>query len=74
MNKLFAIGNQYVKESDWKVITVLKFCLLALGVLMGLAVPKKQKKAVAAVCVPVFVVTYVPLMLKLANVVLRNKD
>ncbi len=27
MKNLFEIGNQYVKESDWKDLALIKFCL-----------------------------------------------
>ncbi|MDD2972383.1 MAG: permease of phosphate ABC transporter [Lachnospiraceae bacterium] len=74
MRKLIEMGNQYVKESDWKVIAILKMCLLSMGIMIGTAVPKKQKKLVFALCIPVFITTYVPLMIKLYNVVKENGD
>ncbi len=35
MNKLFELGNQYVKESDWKDLALVKFCLCAMGIIIG---------------------------------------
>ncbi len=42
MKKLFAAADRYIQHSDWKTIAALKFCLLALGVLAGMAVPAKH--------------------------------
>ena len=64
MNKLFAIADRYIADSDWKVMAVLKFCLLAMGIIIGILLPEKARKAVLAVCIPVFVITYIPLMAK----------
>ena len=35
MKKLFAAANHYVETSDWKIIAVLKFCLISLGMMIG---------------------------------------
>ena len=72
MKKLFAAADQYIQRSDWKTIAVLKFCLLALGVLAGMAVPAKHKKAVAAVALPVFAVTCFPLLFSFAREALQK--
>lgn len=72
MKKLFAAADRYIQHSDWKTIAVLKFCLLALGVLAGMAVPAKHKKAVAAVALPVFAVTYFPLLFSFAREALQK--
>lgn len=36
MNKLFEAANQYVKESDWKDLALVKLCLCAMGVIIGI--------------------------------------
>lgn len=43
MKCLTDIGNRYVKESDWKTITLLKFCLCAMGIMIGLKVPRESR-------------------------------
>ena len=63
--KLFDAANQYCRESDWKTLAMLKFCLLALGIAVGVLLPEGIKTPVLAVCAVVFVVTYIPLMRKL---------
>lgn len=40
----------------------LKFCLCAIGVLLGLSVPGKHKKCAAAGAFGIFLATYLPLM------------
>lgn len=64
MNRLIDAGDRYLKDCTWKDISVLKFCLIALGVLLGIAVPARKKKASAWTASLVFVATYVPLMAK----------
>lgn len=72
MDRFFDYANQYVEESDWRVIAVLKFCLLSLGILFGLQVPQKKKKCVGAAAAFVFLVTYLPLMAKLIEIVMAD--
>lgn len=68
MKKLFAIADRYLQESDWKTIALLKFCLLALGIVVGALLPARHKKTAVAVGLPLFFVTYLPLMAKLIHV------
>lgn len=62
MNKLFAAANRYLETSDWKIIAVLKFCLISMGMMIGMAVRKEDKKPVFFGALGVFAATYVPLM------------
>ena len=62
LKKLFACADAYLASRDWKMVAVLKFCLLALGLLLGLCVPAKYKKKAAIVGGAVFALTYIPLM------------
>ena len=64
MNRLTDAANRYLKDCTWKGIAVLKFCLLALGVMLGIAVPARKKKAAAWAASLVFLAAYVPLMTK----------
>ena len=73
MKKLFSIADRYLRVCDWKDFAVLKFCLCALGVLMGLAVPTRRKKPAAIIAGLIFVVTYIPLIAKFLFV-LRSKE
>ena len=64
MNRLTDAANRYLKDCTWKDIAALKFCLLALGVMLGIAVPSRKKKASAWAASLVFLAAYVPLMTK----------
>lgn len=63
--KLFDAANQYCKESTWKTLAALKFCLLSIGVAIGVLLPDACKTPVLIGCAIVFAVTYIPLMAKL---------
>ena len=68
MKKLFDAANRYIETSDWKVIAVLKFCLISLGMMIGMAIKKEDRKPVFIGAIPVFAATYVPLMVKFYKV------
>lgn len=64
MNKLFDLADRYLEESDWKDLAMLKFCLAAIGLLIGLQIPKEKKKPAALAAGTMFLLTYVPQMAK----------
>ena len=68
MKKLFEAANRYIKTSDWKTIAVLKFCLISLGMMIGMAIGKKDRKPVLFGAIAVFTATYIPLMVKFFKV------
>ncbi|MBP0956739.1 MAG: permease of phosphate ABC transporter [Oscillospiraceae bacterium] len=74
MSRLFEYADRYIKESDWKDIALLKLCLCAIGVLIGISIAPKHKKTVMAVAAVVFGFTYVPLMKKFIKIIIdENK-
>lgn len=62
LDSLFTAAERYLKRCKWWDIALLKVCLCALGVLIGLAVPGRRKRAAAWTASAVFIITYVPLM------------
>lgn len=66
MKKFLELGNRYAAKSDWKDFALTKFCLCAMGVLIGVHVPVKQKKCAGILAGVVFLATYIPLMSKVA--------
>ncbi len=68
MKKLFAAADRYLESSDWKIIAVLKFCLIALGMMIGMLIRPEKKKPVFLAALGVFCITYAPLMLKFFRV------
>ncbi|MBQ4264396.1 MAG: permease of phosphate ABC transporter [Clostridia bacterium] len=65
MMKLFDAANQYLRESDWKTLTAIKFCLFSMGVIVGLLLPQSQRAPLIAIFSVIFIATYIPLMRKL---------
>lgn len=68
MKKLFTCANRYIQECDWKDLAMLKFCLCAIGVMIGLCIPKEKKKCPLIAASIVFTATYIPLMMKFGKV------
>ena len=71
MKKLFEAADRYIASSDWKLIAVLKFCLISLGMMIGMLIKPEHKKGVMIGALCVFAVTYEPLMAKFAKVLLE---
>ena len=69
MRKLIELGNRYAKDSDWKDFAFVKFCLCAMGVLIGVSIPKKHKRITQAIAGTVFGTTYFILMRKVFGVI-----
>ena len=69
MKKLIRCANQCIWESDWKTIGLLKFCLLSLGICVGMAVPEEKKKTVLRAAFLSFVISYIPLMAKFIRII-----
>lgn len=68
MKLFFELGDRYAKRSDWKDFALTKFCLCAMGVLLGIHVPQKHKKTAGLAALAVFTATYIPLMSKVYSI------
>ena len=68
MNRLLEAANRYIQTSDWKIIAVLKFCLISLGVMVGMMIRPEHKRPVFFGALGVFGATYIPLMVKFCRV------
>ena len=64
MRRIFDSADEFVRQSGWKDIAILKFCLLSLGLLAGMGIAEKCKKGVRIAASVVFTLTYIPLMVK----------
>lgn len=74
MKKLLELGNRFVSESDWKDLALIKFCLCAIGVIIGALINPKCKKPVIIAAAGVFAATYVPLMIKLVKLIKSGRE
>ena len=72
MKRLFDWGSAYIRECDWKDLALVKFCLCAMGALIGLCVPEKKRKIPLILAGLVFLASYIPLMVKFGRVVCRS--
>lgn len=55
-------ADRYAAQSTWKDFALVKFCLCAIGVLIGLSVPPRRRKEAGILAALVFLPTYVLLM------------
>ena len=74
MKKFIDCANRYIRESDWKVIAALKFCLLSLGICIGLSLPRDKKRLIFPIAAALFVVTWIPLAAKYARLICGCRD
>lgn len=74
MKKLLGYADDFLIEANWKDLALMKICLCAAGVLLGLSVPKEARKMVAAGAITAFAATYTPVMLKFLDIVSRTKE
>ena len=74
MKYFLDLGNCYMQESDWKDLSLLKFCLFAMGLLIGTQVTENYKKSVISVSLGVFIATYILLMLKLFKIMSKKES
>lgn len=73
MNKFFELGDRYAEESTWKDFALVKFCLFAMGIIIGALLPKKVRKPAIIGGSAVFLLTYIPLMTKVVKIIFRMK-
>jgi len=72
VKKLFEIADKYLQQSDWKTISVLKICLISMGTIIGMLMPKKAKKPAFITCGACFAASYIPLMYKFFKIAERE--
>lgn len=70
MEILFKSADEYLKRSDWKDLAMIKFCLCAIGIIIGLSIPKKKRKVPLILAVGLFIGTYIPLMKRYGEVLI----
>lgn len=74
MKRLFDHADKYLKRSDWKDLSLIKFCLFSMGVLVGTYISEKQKGTARTISAAVFSATYIPLMVKFFEVIADDND
>lgn len=56
--------DEYIKQSKWTDFALLKVCLAAAGVMVGLSIPRQKKKSAFWGSTIVYAATSIPLMMK----------
>ena len=74
MKRIFASADEFVRQSGWKDLAVLKFCLLSLGLLAGMQIAERCKKGVRIAASIVFTLTYIPLMVKYLKILIGKGE
>lgn len=74
MKRVFDSADEFVRQSGWKDIAVLKLCLLSLGLLAGMQIAERCKKGVRIAASVVFVLTYIPLMIKYLGILIGKGE
>lgn len=72
--KLFETADEYCKKGNWKTLALLKVCLFAMGIIIGMQVPKEKKKWVLGVSCLAFLATYIPLMGRFFHLYFQKED
>ncbi len=72
MNKLLNTANEYISTCDWKIFALMKLCLVSLGGILGICLPKKARKPFLIIFIIGFIASYIPLMLKLIKMYIEE--
>jgi len=74
MKNLFDRANRLIRQLSWKEFAVLKLCLLALGLLLGLQIGERWKKPTGILAGIVFIGAYLPLMIRFLRALTRKEE
>ena len=72
MNWLLEADKKYLWSSDWKDWALVRFCILSMGMMLGVLIHKKAKKPVFAGAFIAFVATVIPVAYKYIKVGLNK--
>ncbi len=74
MKQLFASADTFLRESDWRDLALVKFCLFSIGLLAGLQVTERRRQSVRIAALAVFLLTYIPLMTKFLRILIGKRQ
>lgn len=74
MKQLFASADAFLRESDWRDLALVKFCLFSIGLLAGLQVTERHRQSVRIAALAVFLLTYIPLMTKFLRILIGKRQ
>lgn len=62
MRNLRNQADHFLRTLGWRDAALLKLCLCAVGVLLGLAIPARRRKAAALLAALAFLISWIPLL------------
>ena len=74
MKRLLDFANQYITLLKWQHFSIIKFCLISLGILIGIFIPQEAQVAVGIVAGVIFIGTYIPVMVHFFRAWLKAKE
>lgn len=74
MNKLIATGNRFCKEIDLTEMALLKICVAAFGVLVGLGSAKRHKTGMSFLAGFALIATLIPLAARFLSIFTSSED
>ena len=72
MKNLLGAAEDYTKQADCRDLAELKCCMCALGVLLGLAVPRRWRKKAGRGAAALFAATCIPQAAKFLGLAVRR--
>ena len=72
MRKLFELADIYAKQSTWKNFALVKFCLCAVGVIIGVLLPESVRTYALVIAGLIFLIIYIPLMIGFVKVIISE--
>lgn len=73
MKSLLEYADDYVQKINVKDITLIKLCLISLGIALGISLPKKYRNLGLFIAAVVFVSTYIPITADFLGGILERK-
>ena len=74
LNWLLDRADEYAAESTWRDFALVKVCLCAMGILLGILVPTRHKPKAALLAGIAFVATYISLMADFLPYLLNSEE
>ena len=74
MKKLLSGSRSYIKTMNLTDMTLLKLCLVSMGILLGLCVPSRCKKSLGLFILPLFGGAFTGVLRKFIPAVMHASD
>lgn len=74
MKTMFDCADIYVQKYKLKDFALLKICLCAVGIIIGLSIPEKKKKWPLAAAGFVFIFSYILLMAEFLKIYMEERQ